>query len=62
MLRNENGDALLVYSGSVGGGSNNLAEAMALLWGLQLISEMQIKKVTIEGDSKLVIDLVKGVS
>ena len=36
VLRNGNGDALLVYSGKVGGGSNNLAEAMALLWGLSV--------------------------
>ena len=62
MLRNGNGDALLVYSRNVGGGSNNLAEVMALLWGLQLISEMQIKEITIENDSKLIIDLAKGVS
>ena len=38
VLRNGNGDVLLAYSRKVGGGSNNLAEAMALLWGLQLIS------------------------
>ena len=62
VLRNGNGDVLIVYYGSAGGGSNNLAEVMALLWGLQLNSEMQIKEVTVEGDSKLVIDLVKGVS
>ena len=50
---------LLVYAGKVGNGSNNEAEAMALLWGLQLSRERQIMELTIEGDSKLVIDLVK---
>ena len=53
---------LLVYVGKVGNGSNNLAETMALLWGLQLTREMHIKEITIEGDSKLIIDLVKRVS
>ena len=62
MLRNGNGEALLVYSRRIGGGSNNMAEAMALLWGLQLINDMKIKEITIEGDSKLIIDMVKGIS
>ena len=61
-LQDKNGDVLLVYTGKVGIGSNNLAKAMALLWGLQLTREMKIKEITIEGDSKLIIDLVKGVS
>ena len=29
MLRDRNGDVLLVYAGKVGNGSNNVAEAMA---------------------------------
>ena len=60
VLRDRNGDMLLVYAGKVGNGSNNVAEAMALLWGLQLSKERHILELTIEGDSKLVIDLVKG--
>ena len=62
VLRNGNGEALLVYSGRVGKGSNNKAEVMALLWGLQLIIDMQIKEINIDGDSKLIIDMAKGVS
>ena len=62
MLRDKNGYALLVYTGKVGSGSNNLAEAMTLLWGFQLIREMKLKEITIEGDSKLIIDLVSEVS
>ena len=62
VLRDANGEALLVYLGRVGEGSNNKAEVMALLWGLQLITDMQIKEITIEGDSKLIIDMAKGVS
>ena len=53
---------LLVNLGRVGEGSNNKIEAMALLWGLQLITKLQVKEITIEGDSKLIIDMAKGVS
>ena len=53
---------LLVYARKMGNGSNNLVEAMSLFWGLQLISEMKLKEITIEGESKLIIDLVKGAS
>ena len=60
MLRDRNGDVLLVYAGHVGNGSNNMVEATTLLWGLQLSRERNILELTIEGDSKLVIDLVKG--
>ncbi len=62
VLWDRNGDVLLVYIGRVGIGSNNLAEAMALLWGIRLAREMKIKELTIEGDSKLIIDLVKRVA
>ena len=62
MLRDRNGDVLLVYARKLGKGSNNLVEAMELLWGLQLIREMKIEVLTIEGDPKLIIDLVKGVA
>ena len=60
VLRDRNGDVLLVYAGQVGIGRNNVVEATALLWGLQLSRERNILELTIEGDSKLVIDLVKG--
>ena len=60
MLRDRNGDVLWVYADHVGNGSNNVAEAMALLWDLQLSKERHILELTIEGDSKLVIDMVKG--
>ena len=60
VLRDRKGDVLLVYVGHVGNGSNNVAEATMLLWGLQLARERNILELTTEGDSKLVIDLVKG--
>lgn len=62
VLWDKNGDVMLVYARKVRDGRNNLAKAMALLWGLQLTREIQIKELTIEGDFKLIIDLVKGVA
>lgn len=61
VLQNGDGEALLVYFGKIGGGSNNMAKVMAVLRGLQLINDMQIKEITIKGDSQLIIDMAKGV-
>ena len=52
---------LLLYSRNIGRRSNNIAEAITLLWGLQVIKDMKIKEIIIEGDSKIIIDMVKGV-
>ena len=60
VLRDEKGNVLVAYLGKLGMGTNNEAEAMALLWGLKIVVEMRIKKLSIEGDSKLTIDVVKG--
>ena len=62
VLRDANGEALIVYVGRVGEGSNNKAKVTALLWGLQLITKLQIREITIEGDSKLIIDMENGAS
>ena len=62
VLCDANGEALLVYVRRVGEGSNNKAEATTLLWGLQLITNLQMKEITIEGDWKLIIDMANGAS
>ena len=60
VLRDRNGDVLWVYMGHMGNGRNNVAKAIVLLWGIQLARERNILELTIEGDSKLVINLVGG--
>jgi len=40
--------------------TNNYAEYMALIRGLKVAKELNIKKIKIEGDSKLVIEQVNG--
>ena len=41
--------------------TNNVAKYEALRLGLKMIKELKIKKVSIYGDSKLVINHVKGI-
>ena len=41
--------------------TNNVAEYEALILGLKMIREIKIKKVSIYGDSELVINQVKGI-
>ena len=40
--------------------TNNIAEYEALLLGLQLLKQLQAQKVTILGDSELIIKQIKG--
>ena len=40
---------------------DNVAKYEALILGLKMIKELKIKKVSIYGDSKLVINLIKGI-
>ena len=50
VLPDANGEFFLVYVRRVGEGSNNKAKVMTLLWGLQLITKLQIREITVEGD------------
>lgn len=38
---------LLAYSRNLGQGTNNMAEASALLWGLKFVVEMRFRKLSI---------------
>ena len=44
------------------GGSNNEAQALALLWGLRLVRKHGVIRLTVEGGSMLIIKVVKGVT
>lgn len=41
--------------------SNNKDEAMAVLGGLKTLTEFVFKNVILEGDSKLIVDILNGV-
>ena len=56
----ENNDEKLVYGKYVGVRTNNEVEYMGLLNGLKEAVKMNIKNMNVFGDSKLVIEQVKG--
>lgn len=58
LLRDKKGDVLVAYSRILGQGTNNVVEATTLLWGLKIVVEMKVRRLSIEGDTKLIIDSV----
>ena len=55
-----NGTELLTYKAYIGEHTNNVAEYFGLLVGLRHCVEQNIKHLNVYGDSKLVIEQVKG--
>ncbi|XP_057820830.1 uncharacterized protein LOC131033605 [Cryptomeria japonica] len=62
IIRDSFGNPILAYAGNFGSASSNMAEALALFWGLKLALDINAKRLIIEGDSKLIIEATKGVS
>ena len=60
MIRDNKGRMLLAYSGQLGKVSNNTMEVMALYWDLKLVIIVGWRDVEIEGNSKLIIEIIKG--
>ncbi|GLJ42723.1 hypothetical protein SUGI_0885810 [Cryptomeria japonica] len=60
VIRSHLGALVASYASNLNGYSSNRAKAMALAWGIRLALTMGIKIMDIEGDSKLIIDVVKG--
>ncbi|XP_042969071.1 uncharacterized protein LOC122301753 [Carya illinoinensis] len=61
IMRDENGDALLVVCDSrCYVQSAEVAECLALLKVMQVYSELNVQKVVFEGDAKVIIDAVKN--
>lgn len=60
VLQDRKGDVLVAYLESLGQGTNNVVEVTALLWGLKIAVEIKVRRFSIEGDSKLIIDSVLG--
>lgn len=59
MVRDSASKILLAFVGNLGKASNNVADAMALLWGLKLVISVGRKNVEIEGDLKVILDTMK---
>jgi len=58
-IRNSQGEILWAYWGSIGWDTNNVAELEGLLAGLALVEKLNIKPVTLEGDSQIIINMAK---
>jgi len=62
VIRDEHGDLVAAYAGGLGKHSNNIVEAMALLWGLKVVISLGISHLHIQGDSKIILDAITGLS
>lgn len=54
------GKMVVSYSRNYGGGSNNEAKGLNLLWGSKLMRKHGNNRLMVEGDSLLIIKVVKG--
>ena len=59
IVRDSKGRMLLAYTRQLGKVSNNVAEVMALYWGLKLVITVGWENAVIEGDSKIIIETIK---
>ncbi|XP_057831440.1 uncharacterized protein LOC131042138 [Cryptomeria japonica] len=60
VIRDQLGDMIAAYAGNLSESSVTQAKGMALLWGLKMANDIGIKHLEIEGDSKVIIDSIKG--
>ncbi|XP_057813460.2 uncharacterized protein LOC131027422 [Cryptomeria japonica] len=60
VIRTQLGALVATYVGNLNEHSSNQVEEMALAWGIYLAVTMGIRIMDIGGDSKLIIDVVKG--
>ncbi|XP_059070816.1 uncharacterized protein LOC131860419 [Cryptomeria japonica] len=56
------GNLVLAYAENFDSVSSNMAEALALFWGLKLALGINVKRLIIEGDFELIIEATKGIS
>ncbi|XP_059069729.1 uncharacterized protein LOC131859736 [Cryptomeria japonica] len=61
IIRDCLGNLILAYAGNFLSASSNMVEALALFWGLKLALNINSKRLIIEGDSKLIIEVTKGI-
>ncbi|XP_059064200.1 uncharacterized protein LOC131856426 [Cryptomeria japonica] len=62
IIRDNMGNLVLAYARNFDSVSSNMAEALALFRGLKLALGINAKRLIIEGDSMLIIEVAKGVS
>jgi ribonuclease HI len=57
VLRNNQGNIMLITADSIGHNTNNAIELWGLMKGLQLAQEYGYHKLIIEGDSQIILSL-----
>ncbi|XP_059070113.1 uncharacterized protein LOC131859885 [Cryptomeria japonica] len=62
IIKDNLGNLVLANAGNFDSISSNMAEALSLFWRLKLGLGINVKRLIIEGDSKLIIEATKGVS
>ena len=60
-IRDPSGKQIYSFSRAIGEGTNNIAEYQALLTLLKEARKLGIKNISIQGDSALIINQVKGI-
>lgn len=58
IVRDGEGKFILDYASNFGTKASNMAEALSLLWDIKFIALMGNFRIQVEGDSKLIIDIV----
>lgn len=61
LVRNQTSDYILAFGVNLGIFSNNKAKAMAALGAFNFLKELGFSNVIIEGDSKLIVDILNDV-
>ncbi|XP_010279147.1 PREDICTED: uncharacterized protein LOC104613145 [Nelumbo nucifera] len=59
MIRNDKGAVVGMFSGPIGRGDSTTAELKAVAFGIQKAMELGMRKLVVEGDSKVVISWLK---
>ncbi|XP_057860499.1 uncharacterized protein LOC131069162 [Cryptomeria japonica] len=60
VIRDHQGKIIIAYTGSLRNHIVNQAEGMSLLWGMKFAIAIGIRQLEIEGDSKIIMEVVDG--
>ncbi|XP_059066045.1 uncharacterized protein LOC131857456 [Cryptomeria japonica] len=60
VIRDHQGGFIASFEGSLRNHTVNQVEGMTILWGMKFSTAMGIRQLEIEGDSKIIIEVVKG--
>ena len=62
VIRDHYGNLIMAYNCNCGENRNNYGEAMGLFWRFKFITLCGIQNIIVEGDSKLIIEALKGIN